>query len=96
VNDRDAALASFVVARDYYGKTEDAMRVAIHEVIQMKSAGREADARALAQKMIVAMPHSPAVDLLRSMTEPPPPAPATATTTASPPAATPRPKSAKR
>ena len=96
VNDRDAALASFAVARDYYGKTEDAMRVAIHEVIQLKSAGREADARTLAQKMIVAMPHSPAVDLLRSMTEPPPPSPTASATTATPAVATPRAKPAKR
>ncbi len=91
VNDRDAALASFAVAREYYGKSEDAMRVAIHEIIQLKAAGREADARALAQKMTIAEPNSPAVDLLRSMTEPPPTA-----AVATPPPATPRAKPAKR
>ncbi len=79
VNDRDAAMASFATAREYYGKSEDAMRVAIHEVIQLKAAGRESDARALAQKMTIADPHSPAVDLLRAMTEPPPVSAVTAT-----------------
>jgi len=91
VNDRDAALASFELAREYYGKTEDAMRVAVHEIIQLKAAGREADARALAQKMTIAQPNLPAVDLLRSMTEPPPTA-----AVATPAPATPRVKPAKR
>ncbi len=91
VNDRDAALASFAIAREYYGKSEDAMRVAVHEIIQLKAAGREAEATALAQKMIIAQPHSPAVDLLRSMTEPPPTAAA-----ATPAPTTPRAKPAKR
>jgi hypothetical protein len=72
VNDRDAALASFATAREYYGKTDDAMRVAIHEIIQLKGANRDADAKALADKMIAAVPHSPAVDLLRDLTQPQP------------------------
>jgi uncharacterized protein (TIGR03790 family) len=83
VNDRDAALATFPQAREYYGKTDDAMRVAIHEIIQLRAAGREADARALAQKMTAAVPNSPAVDLLRALTEPPP-APAAAGPVATP------------
>ncbi len=91
VDDRDAALATFAVAREYYGKTDDALRVAIHEIIQLRAAGHDADARALAQKMIEAVPHSPAVDLLRAMTEPTPPP-----TTSNPPAATAAPKRAKR
>jgi len=73
VNDRDAALVSFPQAREYYGKGDDAMRVAVHEIIQLRTAGRVADAKALAQKMIAAAPNSPAVDLLRALTEPPPP-----------------------
>jgi hypothetical protein len=75
VNDRDAALASFAVAREYYGKGDDAMRVAIHEIIQLKGANRDAEAKALADKMIAASPHSPAVDLLRDLTQPRPATP---------------------
>ncbi len=70
VNDRDAALASFGLAREYYGKGDDAMRVAIHEIIQLKGANQDAEAKALAEKMIAASPHSPAVDLLRDLTQP--------------------------
>jgi hypothetical protein len=82
VNDRDAALASFAQAREYYGKGEDAMRVAVHEILQLQSANRDAEAKALAQKMIAANPHVDAVDLLRALTEvripaPPPAAQAT-------------------
>jgi uncharacterized protein (TIGR03790 family) len=69
VNDRDAALASFAQAREYYGKGDDAMRVAIHEIIQLEDANRIADAKALGAKMIAASPHSPAVDLIRVLTE---------------------------
>lgn len=76
VNDRDAALASFATAREYYGKTEDAIRVAIHEIIQLKAAGREAAAKALAEKVTAAVPKSPCVDVLRMLVEPPPPPPA--------------------
>lgn len=77
VNDRDAALASFVTAREYYGKTDEALRVAIHEIIQLKAANREADAKALAEKMTATVPKSPCVDVLRMLVEPPPPPPAT-------------------
>jgi len=73
VNDREAALATFPQAREYYGGTEDAMRVAVHEIIQLKGAGRETDARALAKKMIALVPHSPAATLLGDLTAPPPP-----------------------
>jgi hypothetical protein len=82
VNDRDAALASFAQAREYYGKGDDSMRVAIHEIIQLQGANKSAEARALAQKMIAASPHSPAVDLLRALTEPRLPAPPAAAQTA--------------
>jgi uncharacterized protein (TIGR03790 family) len=80
--DRDAALASFAQAREFYGKSDDAMRVAIHEILQLRTAGREIDARTLARKMIALVPHSPSVDLLRALAEPvspvasPPPKPA--------------------
>jgi uncharacterized protein (TIGR03790 family) len=69
VKDDDAALASFAQAREYYGKGEDAMRVAIHEIFLLEAANRIADAKALAAKMTAASPHSPAVDLLRALTE---------------------------
>lgn len=69
VNDREGALASFAQAREYYGKGDDSMRVAIHEIIQLESTNRDADAKTLAQKMIAGSPHSPAVDLLRALTE---------------------------
>ena len=69
VNDREAALASFAQAREYYGKGDDAMRVAIHEIFQLEEANRIAEAKALAAKMIAASPHSPAVDLIRVITE---------------------------
>jgi len=67
VNDREAALASFAEARQYYGKTDDAMRTAIHEVFQLRAAHRENDALALIDKMIGLVPGSPSVDLLRAM-----------------------------
>jgi hypothetical protein len=82
VNDHDAALASFAQAREYYGKGDDSMRVAIHEILQLQGGKREAEAKTLAQKMIAASPHSPAVDLLRALTDTrvstPPPAAQTA------------------
>jgi len=72
VNDRDAALIVFPQARQFYGRTEDAMRVAVHEIIQLKAAGREDDARALAKEMIALVPRSPSVVLLNELTIPPP------------------------
>lgn len=72
VNDREAALASFAQARELYGKSEDAMRAAVHEILQLRAAGREADARALARKMIALVPRSPSVDFLRALAELPP------------------------
>jgi uncharacterized protein (TIGR03790 family) len=70
VNDRDAAMASFEQARDYYGgKSDDAIRVAIHEIIQLESVNHIAEAKTLGEKMIAASPHSTAVDLLRALVE---------------------------
>jgi len=79
VNDRDAAITSFGQARSLYGKGDDAMRAAVHEILQLQNAGRDADATALARGMIAANPHSPAVDLLRALTESRIPSPATPT-----------------
>ena len=62
-------LASFALAREYYGRGDDAMRVTVHEIVQLQAAGRDDDAKALSRKMIAANPHSPAVDLLRALTE---------------------------
>jgi hypothetical protein len=76
VNDRDAALASFSEARELYGRSEDAMRVAIHEIIQLRAGGRASDARALALKMIALAPNSPSVPLLRGLSESAPVTPA--------------------
>jgi uncharacterized protein (TIGR03790 family) len=81
VNDREAALASFPQAREFYRAGEDAMRVAVHEIIQLRAAGREAEAKALMQKMIAAVPNSPAVDLLRALAAPTPPVPGPAAAT---------------
>ena len=84
VNDRDAALASFAQAREIYGKGDDSMRVAIHEILQLQAAGRENEAKALSRSMIAANSHSASVDLLRALTEsriqspPPVPVPTTA------------------
>ena len=72
VDDRDAALAVFPQARQFYGRTDDSMRVAVHEIIQLKAAGRESDARVLAKEMIALVPRSPAALMLDELTAPPP------------------------
>jgi uncharacterized protein (TIGR03790 family) len=69
VNDRDAAMVSFEQAREYYGKGDDAMRVALYEIMKLQEVNRDAEARALAQKMIAANPHATSVDLLRALVE---------------------------
>ena len=68
--DLKAALTSFAAARQYYSNGDDAMRVAIHEIIQLRNAHREADATALATKMIQANPKSVAVELVRALVTP--------------------------
>lgn len=78
VNDREAAMASFEQARQYYGKGDDSMRVALYEIMKLQEANRDADAKALAEKMIAANPHADSVDLIRALVEtrisvPPPP-----------------------
>lgn len=72
VNDRAAALTAFQQARSVYTNADDVCRVAIHEAIQLRGANREADAIALARKMIAAYPRSPAVSVLQ-LFEPPKP-----------------------
>jgi hypothetical protein len=67
VGDREAAITSFEQARQYYGKTEDAMRATLHEAFQLRSAHREPEALALLAKMIGIMPSAPSADLLRSI-----------------------------
>jgi uncharacterized protein (TIGR03790 family) len=69
VNDREAAMASFEQARQYYGKGDDSMRVALYEIMKLQEANRDADAKALAEKMIAANPHADSVDLLRALVE---------------------------
>jgi uncharacterized protein (TIGR03790 family) len=69
VNDRDGAMASFEQARQFYGKGDDAMRVALYEIMKLQETNRDADAKALADKMIAANPHAESVDLLRALVE---------------------------
>jgi hypothetical protein len=71
-------MASFEQARQYYGKGDDSMRVALYEIMKLQEANRDADAKALAEKMIAANPHADSVDLIRALVEtrisvPPPP-----------------------
>jgi uncharacterized protein (TIGR03790 family) len=73
VDDPAAALASFAEARGYYGDTEDAMRVAVHEIFILRAQGKNLEAYALAVKMAAAVPKSPAGDLLKALAAPPPP-----------------------
>ncbi len=86
VDDRTAALQTFAEARELYGPTVDALRVAVHEVMQLKAAGREAEARVLVRRITAKAPDLPAADLLRLLAEPPPP-PATPPATPAPSAA---------
>ena len=72
-DDPNAALESFALAREYYGKTDDAMRVAVHEVFILRAAKRDIEALTLALTMASAVPKSPAAELLKSLAAPPPP-----------------------
>jgi uncharacterized protein (TIGR03790 family) len=65
VNAQTEALASFQEARRLFGKSDDAMRAAIHEVILLRGMGREPDALALAKRQIAASPQSPAVSVFQ-------------------------------
>lgn len=72
VGDTGAALTSFAQARAFYGKTEDAMRVAVHEIFIFRAAGRYVEALTVALEMASAVPKSPAGDLLKALANPPP------------------------
>ena len=76
-DDPKAALESFAQAREFYGSTDDAMRVAVHEIFILRAAGRDIEALTLALKMGNAVPKSLAGELLKSLATPPPPAPLT-------------------
>ena len=77
VDDTGAALASFAQAREYYGATEDAMRVAVHEIFILRAAKRHLEAMTIAHGMANAVPKSPAGELLKTLATPPaPPHPA--------------------
>jgi len=67
VNDRDAAIRSFEEAREYYGKTEDALRATIHEVFQLRAAHRDLDALGVIGRALSVSSTAPGADLLRSM-----------------------------
>ena len=58
------ALDFFKEARALYKDPEDACRVAIHEIFVFKAANRQADAVALARKMIATYPKAAAVNVL--------------------------------
>jgi uncharacterized protein (TIGR03790 family) len=63
--ERVDALSFFKEARTLYKDPTDVCRVAIHEIFQLKGAGREADAVALARKMRTAYPMLPAVQVFQ-------------------------------
>ena len=65
VGDRAAALTAFQQARAVYANADDICRVAIHEIIQLRGGNRDAEAVALARKMMTTYPRSAAVGLLR-------------------------------
>ncbi len=71
--DTKAALESFALAREFYGNTDDAMRVAIHEIFLLRAAKRDLEALTVALTMASAVPKSPAAELLKSLAAPPPP-----------------------
>jgi uncharacterized protein (TIGR03790 family) len=77
-DDPNAALASFQQARRSYANSEDALRVALHEIGLLRKAGRNKDALAFTRKEINAYPNSPTAPLLRAIElqlAPPPPKP---------------------
>ena len=73
-DDPKAALESFALARDYYGTTDDALRVAIHEIFLLRAAQRDSEALTVALTAASAVPKSPAGELLKSLATPPAPA----------------------
>ncbi len=86
VKERTEALGFFKDARGLYKEPEDICRVAIHEIFQLRGMNREAEALALARKMIATYPRSPAVQVFQLFDPPPAPA-ATPTPQVKPPSA---------
>ncbi len=74
-DDPKAALESFALAREFYGSTDDALRVAVHEIFILRAAGRDIEALTIALKGAAAVPKSPAGELLKSLATPPAPPP---------------------
>jgi len=70
-DDPKAALESFALAREFYGNTDDAMRVAVHEIFLLRAAKRDIEAFTVAVKMAAAVPKSPSGELLKSLAAPP-------------------------
>jgi uncharacterized protein (TIGR03790 family) len=67
VDDRAAALDAFQQARKFYKQPDDVIRVAIHEVIQLRQAKRETEAQELTRKMTAAFPEAPSLRVLRML-----------------------------
>jgi len=65
--DHKAAAASLAEALNAFTNVDDQMQVAIHEVIELRQAGREFDADALAKKMVAAHRTSPATAVLKQL-----------------------------
>jgi uncharacterized protein (TIGR03790 family) len=72
-DDPTAGLASFAKAREYYGNTDDAVRVAIHEIFLLRAANRNIEALTIALGTASAVPKSKAGPLLKSLATPPAP-----------------------
>jgi uncharacterized protein (TIGR03790 family) len=69
-NNATAAIAAFRQARQYYREPEDVARVAVHEIIQLRTTGRGKDALALARETIASHPQASFVPLLRTFDPP--------------------------
>ena len=64
---------SLALAREFYGATDDAVRVAFHEVFILRAGKRYLEAMAIAHGTANAVPKSPAGELLKSLAAPPTP-----------------------
>jgi len=97
VEQPDAAIVSFELARSLYTHPDDIIRAAIHEIFQLRARNRKDDALALIRGELKKHAKAPSAELLRSlemeMAPPPPPPPAPAAPV--PPAERPAPAAAK-
>jgi uncharacterized protein (TIGR03790 family) len=66
-NDPQAAIESFRKAREFYVKTEDVLRVVIHEVGLLKATGQTEAAVIIARRQLQTFPDAPACGILRSL-----------------------------